>query len=41
MAYQADGTNFEAEFTSDVAVLRIKAVRGPKGDRYQATIERV
>jgi HYDIN/CFA65/VesB-like, Ig-like domain len=38
MIYQTGGKNFEATLSSDVPGLTIDAVRGPEGDRWQATI---
>jgi hypothetical protein len=38
MVYQRGGTDFTARFTIDAPALTISAVRGPKGDRYQATL---
>lgn len=38
MIYQADGSDFEAQLSTDVPACELKAVRGPKRDRYQATV---
>ncbi|HVG73194.1 MAG TPA: DUF1573 domain-containing protein [Vicinamibacterales bacterium] len=38
MVYQAGGEDFRAAFTTDVKGLAIAAERGPKGDRWQATV---
>ena len=38
MVYQVSGTDFKATFSTDVPGLRVSAVRGPNGDRWQATI---
>jgi len=39
MVYQLGGSDFVAEFSSDLPMIRIAAERGPRGDRYQAAIE--
>jgi hypothetical protein len=38
MIYQEGGSDFQAKLSTDVPALRLKWERGPKGDRYQATI---
>lgn len=38
MVYRAGGEDFRAAFTTDVKGLAIAAERGPKGDRWQATV---
>jgi hypothetical protein len=38
MIYQVGGGDFQARFTTDVKGLAITAERGPKGDRWQATV---
>jgi len=38
MVYQAGGGDFQARFSTDVKGLAIVAERGPKGDRWQATV---
>ena len=38
MVYQVGGTDLKATFSTDVPGLRVVAVRGPNGDRWQATI---
>jgi len=38
MVYELGGTDFRVEMRSEIPI-RIRAERGPKGDRYQATIE--
>ena len=38
MVYQEDGSDFQAKLSTDIPGLRLKWERGPKGDRYQATI---
>lgn len=38
MVYQVAGTDFKTRFSTDVPGLRVSAVRGPLGDRWQATI---
>lgn len=38
MAYQTGGTGFAARFSSDLPELQIRAEKGPKGDRWQATV---
>jgi len=38
MVYQEGGSDFEAKLSTDIPGLRLKWERGPKGDRYQATI---
>jgi len=38
MVYQVGGTDFKATFSTDVPGLLVSAVRGPNGDRWQATI---
>jgi len=38
MVYQDGGSDFQAKLSTDIPALRLKWERGPKGDRYQATI---
>lgn len=38
MVYQEDGTDFRASLRSDSSILKVGWERGPKGDRYQATL---
>ena len=38
MVYQAGGEDFRAAFTTDIKGLAIAAERGPRGDRWQATV---
>jgi len=38
MVYQEEGSDFRAALTTDLPILNLKWERGPKGDRYQATI---
>jgi hypothetical protein len=38
MVYQVDGTDFHARLTADLPFLRLHSERGPKRDRFQATI---
>jgi len=38
MVYQEDGSDFRATLGTDLPTLNLKWERGPKGDRYQATI---
>lgn len=38
MVYQWGGSDFRVNLRSDLPVLDLKCERGPKGDRYQATI---
>jgi hypothetical protein len=38
MVYQEDGSDFRATLHTDLPMLNLKWERGPKGDRYQATI---
>jgi hypothetical protein len=38
MVYQDDGSDFRANLRTDVQGLNVKWERGPKGDRYHATI---
>jgi uncharacterized protein DUF1573 len=38
MVYQEDGSDFRATLHTDLPMLNLKWDRGPKGDRYQATI---
>jgi|GEM_PF-814244 len=38
MVYQEGGSDFQAKLTTDVPALSVKWERGPKEDRYQATI---
>ena len=38
MVYQEGGSDFQAKLSTDVPALGLKWERGPKGDRYQATI---
>ena len=38
MVYQVGGGDFQARFTTDIKGLAIAAERGPKGDRWQATV---
>jgi Protein of unknown function (DUF1573) len=38
MVYQVEGKDFQAKFSADVPGLLVSAERGPKGDRWQATI---
>ena len=38
MIYQEGGSDFQVKLSSDVSALDLKYERGPKGDRYQATI---
>ena len=38
MVYQEGGSDFHAKLSTDLPALRLKWERGPKGDRYQATI---
>lgn len=38
MIYQEGGSDFQAKLSSDVPAVSLKWERGPKGDRYQATI---
>ena len=37
MVYQRGGTDFDASFSAGVP-LRVRAERGPRGDRWQATL---
>lgn len=38
MVYQEGGSDFHATLSTDLPMLNLKWERGPKGDRYQATI---
>ena len=38
MVYQEGSSDFQAKLSTDIPGLRLKWERGPKGDRYQATI---
>lgn len=38
MIYQEGGTDFEVKITTDVPSLRLRAERGPRGDRFQVSI---
>jgi len=38
MVYQEGGSDFRATLRTDLPGLQLKWERGPKGDRYQATI---
>lgn len=38
MVYQVGGGDFQARFTTDIKGLTIASERGPKGDRWQATV---
>ena len=38
MVYQWGGSNFQVKLRTDLPVLDLKWERGPKGDRYQATV---
>jgi hypothetical protein len=38
MIYQEGGTDFEVKVSTDVPSLRLKAKRGPRGDRFQISI---
>ena len=38
MVYQVGGGDFQARFTTDIKGLAIASERGPKGDRWQATV---
>jgi hypothetical protein len=38
MVYQVGGTDFHARLSSSIPSLRLRSERGPKGDRYQATV---
>jgi hypothetical protein len=38
MVYQVGGADFQARFTTGIKGLAIAAERGPKGDRWQATV---
>jgi hypothetical protein len=38
MIYQEGGSDFQVKLSSDIPALDLKYERGPKGDRYQATI---
>ena len=38
MVYQEGGSDFQAKLSTDIPGLHLKWERGPKGDRYQATI---
>lgn len=38
MVYQVGGTAFEARFRTELPNLTVTAARGPKGDRWQATV---
>jgi len=38
MVYQEGGSNFSATLRTELPMLKLKWERGPKGDRYQATI---
>jgi Protein of unknown function (DUF1573) len=38
MVYQVGGSTFEARFRTDVPGVAVTAERGPKGDRWQATV---
>jgi hypothetical protein len=38
MVYQSDGSDFEVKLSSDLPFLDLKSERGPKGDRYQITV---
>jgi hypothetical protein len=38
MVYQVGGTAFEARFRTELPSLSVTAERGPKGDRWQATV---
>ena len=39
MVYQTDGTDFRARLDTDVRGLALQAERGPRGDRYQITVQ--
>ena len=39
MVYQSAGSDLQAQFSSDLPFLRIEAERGPKGDRFQVTLD--
>jgi hypothetical protein len=38
MIYQEGGTDFDVKITTDIPFLRLKAERGPRGDRFQVSI---
>jgi hypothetical protein len=38
MAYQSGGSDFQAKLATDLPILDLKSVPGPKGDRHQITI---
>jgi hypothetical protein len=38
MIYQADGSDFRVQLSTDLRACRLTFERGPKGDRYQATV---
>jgi len=38
MVYQRGGESFDARFSLDTKALSVSAVRGPRGDRFQATL---
>jgi hypothetical protein len=38
MVYQEGGSDFHATLSTDLPMLNLKWERGPKGDRYQATV---
>lgn len=38
MVYQVGGSDFRAQFSTDVPACRLRWERGPKRDRYQATV---
>jgi hypothetical protein len=38
MVYQEGGSDFEVKVSTDLPALRVRYERGPRGDRYQATI---
>jgi Protein of unknown function (DUF1573) len=39
MVYQFDGTDFQARLDTDVPGLTLRSERGPRGDRYQITVQ--
>jgi hypothetical protein len=38
MIYQENGSDFKIELSTDVPACNLRSERGPKGDRYQATV---
>jgi hypothetical protein len=38
MIYQEDGSDFKVQISTDVPACKLKSERGPKADRYQATV---